>query len=135
MCGLANTLDHIYTEKKFTIYTDHKPFTWLMSLKDPNSRLTRRRLRLAEYDFEIKYKQGAINSNADALSRVKINCLDNESILPQIGSDCNEQVDMEIDCQDSLTQHSQDDNVHPGIPILQDVIKNHTKFILNYIIS
>ena len=28
------------------------------------------RLRLEEYDFEIKYKKGSINSNADALSRI-----------------------------------------------------------------
>ncbi|KAL0849026.1 hypothetical protein ABMA28_013399 [Loxostege sticticalis] len=64
--------------RKFTIYSDHKPLTWLMSLKDPNSKLTRWRLRLEEYDYQIVYKKGKYNTNADALSRIKINALDIE---------------------------------------------------------
>lgn len=64
--------------KKFTIYTDHRPLAWLYSLKEPNSKLTRWRLRLEEYDFEIKYKKGQQNTNADALSRVKINAIDDD---------------------------------------------------------
>lgn len=59
--------------RQFTIYTDHKPLTWLMSLKDPNSKLTRWRLRLEEYDYKIVYKKGKYNTNADTLSRIKIN--------------------------------------------------------------
>ena len=42
--------------RKFIIETDHKQFTWLWSLKTPNSRLIRWRIKLEEYDFEIKYK-------------------------------------------------------------------------------
>lgn len=74
--------------RKFIIYTDHRPLTWLMSLKDPDSKLTRWRLRLAEYDYTVIYKKGNRNTNADALSRAKIfhnsieslvvNCDDNE---------------------------------------------------------
>lgn len=55
--------------QKFTIVTDHKPLTWLMNCKDPSSRLVRWRLKLLEYDYEIVYKQGKLNRNADALSR------------------------------------------------------------------
>ncbi|CAH4031639.1 unnamed protein product [Pieris brassicae] len=51
---------------------DRRPLTWLMSLKDPNSKLTRWRLKLAEYDFNVVYKKGLQNTNADVLSRVKI---------------------------------------------------------------
>ena len=36
--------------RKFTIITDHKPLQWLVSLKEPNSRLVRWRLRLEEFD-------------------------------------------------------------------------------------
>lgn len=64
---------------KFTIYTDHRPLAWLDSLKEPNSKLTRWRLRLLEYDFDTKYKTGKQNTNADALSRIKVNALDNDS--------------------------------------------------------
>lgn len=106
--------------RKFVIYTDHKPLTWLMSLKDPNSRLTRWRLKLAEYNFEIKYKQGSINSNADALSRIKINFTEDDSIVPQIGSVIINQP--EVENAETQTQHSQEDNLHPGIPIINDVI-------------
>jgi len=55
--------------KKFLLITDHKPLTWLHKLKDPTSRLARWRIKLAEYDYEIVYKPGKINANADALSR------------------------------------------------------------------
>lgn len=44
-------------------------FTWLMNCNDPSSRLVRWRLKLLEYDYEIKYKPGRINTNADFLSR------------------------------------------------------------------
>ncbi|CAK1594239.1 unnamed protein product [Parnassius mnemosyne] len=64
--------------RKFTIYTDHRPLVWLYSLKEPNSKLTRWRLRLQEYDFDIVYKNGKQNSNADALSRIKLNAIDSD---------------------------------------------------------
>lgn len=72
--------------KKFIIYTDHRPLAWLYSLKEPNSKLTRWRLRLEEYDFEIKYKKGQQNTNADALSRIRINAVDDDldSIIANI---------------------------------------------------
>ena len=52
-----------------------------MNVKDPGSRLMRWRLQLAEYDFEVVYKPGTQNGNADALSRV--NVLERESTVPQ----------------------------------------------------
>lgn len=39
-------------------------------MKDPGSRLLRWRLQLEEYDYEIAYKKGSSNTNADALSRI-----------------------------------------------------------------
>ena len=40
-----------------------------MKAKAP-ARLVRWALRLAEFDFEIRYKKGTENSNADCLSRL-----------------------------------------------------------------
>lgn len=57
--------------KRFKIVTDHKPLQWLMNLKEPNSKLVRWRLKLEEYDYEVIYKKGILNSNADALSRLE----------------------------------------------------------------
>lgn len=59
--------------RKFKILTDHKPLQWMVNMKEPNSRLTRWRLRLSEYDFTVTYKKGKSNTNADALSRIEIN--------------------------------------------------------------
>lgn len=39
-------------------------------MKNPSSKLTRMRLDLEEYDFEIKYIKGKNNVTADALSRI-----------------------------------------------------------------
>lgn len=64
--------------RKFQLVTDHKPLVWLNSVKDPTSRLVRWRLKIAEYDYEVIYKAGKINANADALSRNPIP----EQILP-----------------------------------------------------
>ena len=53
--------------------TDHRPLISLFTHKNPSSKLTRVRVEVCDYDFEIIYKQGKINTNADALSRIKLN--------------------------------------------------------------
>ena len=58
--------------RHFRVVTDHKPLTWVMNVKDPGSRLLRWRIQLAEFDYEIIYKKGSQNTNADALSRMGV---------------------------------------------------------------
>lgn len=67
--GVTQFRPYLYG-RKFTIVTDHKPLMWVMNLKDPSSRLMRWKIKLAEYDYTVTYKQGRLNSNADALSRI-----------------------------------------------------------------
>jgi len=55
--------------RKFTLITDHQPLVWIHKVKDPTSRLIRWRLKLKEYNYEVVYKCGSMNKNADALSR------------------------------------------------------------------
>ena len=50
--------------------SDHNPLAWIIILKDPGSRLLRWRIQLEEYDYEVVYKPGVQNSNADTLSRI-----------------------------------------------------------------
>jgi transposase InsO family protein len=57
--------------RKFKIITDHRALTWLFNVKDPGSKLVRWRLKLEEFQYEIIYKSGKSNSNADCLSRIK----------------------------------------------------------------
>jgi len=64
---------------KFTVITDHKPLSWLFGVKDPGARLTRWRLQLEEYDYNIIYKPGTQNTNSDALSRIGITAITQET--------------------------------------------------------
>jgi hypothetical protein len=41
-----------------------------MNVKDPGSRLLRWRIQLEEYEYEVIYKKGSLNTSADALSRI-----------------------------------------------------------------
>jgi hypothetical protein len=56
--------------RKFTIVTD--PLNWIFSVKDPSSRLLRWRLKLEEYEYEVVYKKGSSNTNANAFSRIHV---------------------------------------------------------------
>lgn len=70
---------------KFIIRTDHQPLKWLFNLKDNvNSRLTRWKIKLSEYDFTVEYKKGKSNTNADALSRIEIHPIETDSMQVNI---------------------------------------------------
>ncbi|KAL7298560.1 hypothetical protein TKK_0008334 [Trichogramma kaykai] len=58
----------------FIIYTDHQPLVWFKTA-ELNTRIQKWRFKLAEYQYDIRYKVGKSNCAADALSRnpVKIN--------------------------------------------------------------
>lgn len=121
--------------RKFNILTDHKPLQWLFSLKEPNSKMVRWRLKLEEFDYTIIYKKGTQNKVADPLSRIE--CLvnetespivkyinqfheeletDNQSIIAQAPIDSeNDQRMLETDA----TIHSSKENPIIGIPILE----------------
>lgn len=72
---------HYVFSHKFYIVTDYQPLTWLFTVADFGARLIRLRLKLEEHDYEIIYKPGVLNTNADALSRIPhinyINCKEN----------------------------------------------------------
>ena len=53
----------------YTIVTDHKALTFLHSAKHLNARLARWALRLQTFSFNVRYRPGRDNANADALSR------------------------------------------------------------------
>ena len=55
---------------KFELITDHRPLTYLRTLKNPTPKIARWLLQLEEYDYTIIYKPGNIHSNADVMSRL-----------------------------------------------------------------
>jgi hypothetical protein len=48
---------------------------WIFNVKDPSSRLIRWKLLLEEYEYNIQYRAGKRNCNADNLSRYPSSCL------------------------------------------------------------
>ena len=71
--------------RPFTIYTDHKPLTYLFSptkslSQMSSARLQRWALTLNSYNYSITHRRGCDNGNADALSRLPIS--DSPSVVP-----------------------------------------------------
>lgn len=67
--------------RKFVVYTDHKPLTGALRSHDTTSRLTNLLNKIIDYDYVIKYKPGKINCNADALSRLPYEDLPNKILI------------------------------------------------------
>ena len=61
--------DHFLYGRKFLVYTDHQALVSLLRSKRLNKRLQGWILRLMEFDFEIVYRPGSANGDADGLSR------------------------------------------------------------------
>jgi hypothetical protein len=53
----------------FILYMDHRPLEWLMTSQTLTEMHARWALILSEFDFEVKYRKGLVNMNADGLSR------------------------------------------------------------------
>lgn len=58
--------------RKFLVRTDHRPLVYLFGMKNPSSKLTRMRIDLEEFDFEVEFVPGKSNVVTDALSRINI---------------------------------------------------------------
>ena len=60
---------HYLLGRPFQLMTDHAPLQWLSAQK-MEGLLCRWALAMEEYNFEIVYRKGTLNTNADALSRI-----------------------------------------------------------------
>ena len=58
----------VYLCNKFLVVTDAKALTYLKTVKSTNARLARWMIFLQEFDFDIKYRKGTENKNADCMS-------------------------------------------------------------------
>ena len=60
---------HYLLGRQFKLYTDHAPLQWLSAQK-MEGMLCRWALAMQEYTFQVVYRKGSLNVNADALSRI-----------------------------------------------------------------
>ena len=66
----------LFIRKKFELITDHKLLTYLKSMTKPSAQICRWIMQLEEFDFDIIYREGRLNSNADAMSRITVDPTD-----------------------------------------------------------
>ena len=64
--GIEHFHVYLYSRK---LHTDNSSITWLYKQKAAKGRMARWILQLLQYEFEIIYKPGITNLNADAISR------------------------------------------------------------------
>ena len=83
--------------RKFYVITDYHSLRWLMNIKEPTGRLAKWSLEIQQYDFEIVYRSGRSNANADALSRYPYQ---SQTIAAISSAGFRAQEIFELQCQD-----------------------------------
>lgn len=58
--------------QRFELHTNHLALKWLLTCRDLMGKLARWSLRLQAYNFKVFHKQGRLNQNVDALSRLEV---------------------------------------------------------------
>lgn len=110
--------------QKFLVQTDHKALEQLFKMKEPNSRLTRYRLLIEQYDFDIQYLKGDKNNVADALSRVSLNVNDLKNMSVNVLTrfqkrKLEENLKTSIDGNDDLRKNDED----TGAPQIMKILR------------
>ena len=68
--------DYLYYAPEFTAYTDNNPLTYILTSAKLNATSLLRVGELADFRFQVKYRPGKSNSDADTLSRMPLNIED-----------------------------------------------------------
>lgn len=84
--GIKKFRQYLYGHQ-FTIFTDHKPLVTLLGGGKGvpsmcSGRIQRWSLMLSTYEYQLEYRPGAMNSNADGLSRLPIPGENEQEIEP-----------------------------------------------------
>ena len=85
----CNKFRHFLTNRPFRIYCDQNGFVQALHLKKgskniKNRKFARWRLELAEFNFTIHHLPGALNTAADALSRIASMSVHNKEALVRL---------------------------------------------------
>ena len=62
--------DYLYYFPEFVVYTDNNPLTYVLMSANLNATGLRWVGDLADFNFEIRYRPGKLNADADSLSRI-----------------------------------------------------------------
>ena len=62
--------DYLYYAPEFVVYTDNNPLTYVLTSAKLNATGFRWVGELADFNFEIRYRPGKLNTDADSLSRI-----------------------------------------------------------------
>ena len=68
-CITEKFSDYLHYGPRFTVFTDNNPLTYVLSSAKLNAAGLRWVAQLADYQFDIKYRPGKLNIDADYLSR------------------------------------------------------------------
>ena len=68
--AVTNKFKEFLTGNRFIVTTDHNPLTYILSSARLDATTIRWVGELASFDFEVRYKRGCNNKDADALSRI-----------------------------------------------------------------
>ena len=68
--------DYLYYAPEFTVYTDNNPLTYVLTSAKLNATSLRLVGELADFRFDVKYRPGKSNIDADTLSRQPLNIED-----------------------------------------------------------
>ncbi|KAL1277385.1 hypothetical protein QQF64_024058 [Cirrhinus molitorella] len=77
--------DYLFYAQNFTVYTDNNPLTYVMSTAKLNAVGHRWVGELSDFQFDIKYRPGKVNIDADTLSRLPLD-------IEAFESECTEQL-------------------------------------------
>ena len=108
--------------------TEYKPLISFQNSKDPCSRVSRWRLKLAEYDFDVIYNAGEMNVNADALSRNPVD--DNKKKSKHVKVDDNNTVmtsQGKMFSKKTFTRSKQGNSKNEVIPSKQKKIESRNR--------
>lgn len=103
---------------KFTVVTDYQSLRWLQRLEAPSGRLARWLFELQQYDYEVRYRRGAANKVADALSRQPEICALRQNIC--------------VWYQDLRARIRRDPAAHPDYMLRQGKIMRHLLHELDF---
>jgi len=78
--------DYLYYASQFTVFTDNNPLTYILSTAKLNVTCLRWVSELADFNFNIKYRPGKSNTDADTLSRLPMH-------IDKYMNNCTEEVD------------------------------------------